>query len=133
MMIASCKARLKNNMLEGLESRLSLTDVVIAATLLVCRFDAIHEIYEFMQKREVTKVSFLSTMVKTRSRLTTEDIRQNEVIDSAKAGLTSSTSSSNFLLDLRRKHSTAQRDSGSVVENEYWKYFSTACPEDLEP
>ncbi|CAG5057473.1 unnamed protein product [Parnassius apollo] len=124
-------ARLKNNMLEGLESRFLLTDVVVAATLLDCRFHAIHEIDEFMQKREVTKVSFISTMV--RSRLTTEDIRQNEVIDSAKAGPNSSASSSNFLLDLARKHSTTQRDSGSAVENECWKYFSTACPEDLEP
>ncbi|CAG4952996.1 unnamed protein product [Parnassius apollo] len=124
-------ARLKNNMLEGLESRFPLTDVVVAATLLDCRFHAIHEIDEFMQKREVTKVSFLSTMV--RSRLTTEDIRQNEVIDYAKAGPTSSASSSNFLLDLARKHSSTQRDSGSDVENECWKYFSTACPEDLEP
>ncbi|CAG5025644.1 unnamed protein product [Parnassius apollo] len=68
-----------------------------------------------------------------RSHLTTEDIRQNEVIDSAKAGPTSSASFSNFLLDLARKHSTTQRDSGSAVENESWKYFSTACPEDLEP
>ncbi|CAG4984034.1 unnamed protein product [Parnassius apollo] len=91
-------ARLKNNMFESLNSRFPLTGVVVASTLLDCRFNAIHEIDEFMQKREVTKVSFLSTMV--RNRLTTEDLRQNEIIDTAKARPTSSAGSLNFLLEL---------------------------------
>lgn len=64
-------------------------------------------------------------------RLAAEDIYQNPVID--KAGQSSFDSTSNFLLDLARRHSTTQRDSESAIENECWKYFSTACPEDLEP
>ncbi|XP_045770021.1 zinc finger BED domain-containing protein 4-like [Maniola jurtina] len=124
-------SRLKNNMLEGLESRFPLTDVVVAATLLDCRFHSINEINEYMQTKEVTKVSFLSSMIK--HRLATEDIQQIPVIDSSKAGQSSFDSTSNFLLDLARRHSTTQRDSESAIENECWKYFSTACPEDLEP
>ncbi|KAH9641461.1 hypothetical protein HF086_006077 [Spodoptera exigua] len=124
--------RLKNNMLAGLESRFPLTDVVVAATLLDCRFHGINEIEEFMKTKGTTKVSFLASMV--RSRLMTEDIPQNKITDSAgEVGTSSSVNAANFLLDLARKHSATQQDAESAVENECWTYFATASPEHLQP
>lgn len=125
--------RLKNNMSAKLDHRFPASDMIITATLLDCRFHSIKEIDTCMEmeNRDTTKVAFLTKFVKT---ILKEDDVSHFTQDVFPQPSTSrgSQTNSNFLMDLAKKHSSAATDTESAIENECWKYFSTATVNDLQ-
>lgn len=120
--------RLKNNMLRTLGHLFPVT--IVAATLLDSRFHLIKEIDAFMESHNTTKVALLTTMVKN-------VVKKEDIIDLVLQdpipGPSAEPTASNFLMDLAKKHSSTQCDMDSEVDNECWRYFSTAGVKDLQP
>ncbi|CAG4979136.1 unnamed protein product [Parnassius apollo] len=84
--------RLKHNMLQRLDHRFSVTDNIVAVTLLNCRFQSIKEIDIYMESQDTNKVAFLSNFL--RNILKDEDF-VNPVRD-ATPGPSSTPTPSNF-------------------------------------
>lgn len=121
--------RLKKNMLQRLDHRFPVTNTIVAATLLDCRFQSIKEIDIYMENQDTNKVAFLTKFLKN-------ILNEANVVDPTRdttPGPSSTPTTSNFLMNLGENHSCTSSDIDSVVENEDWKHFSTVSVKVLQP
>lgn len=129
--------RMKKNMKAKLDQRLPTNDLTVAATLLDCRFQAIHEVDKYLKLHGQDRVSFLASYTR---RIVKKEHLCNNIQTSSPATMTNSAevecSSSSRLLQLSLKYGaridrhSAEEDSDDSIETECWKYIAGCDPRD---
>lgn len=122
---------LKRNMLHKLNHRFPITKLIVAATLLDCRFQGIREVDDYLETVRQTRVSFLSDYVKDqvkRQHLNPPAETETQAVAGTSSGSQDTVTS--LLIKLSEKHAGVQ-PTEDPVDQECWKYFATCKPQDL--
>lgn len=126
---------LKKKMMDKLNHRFPITKLIVAATLLDCRFQGIREVDVYLETSNQTRVSFLSDYIREIVKSRPHLIPSMETPESQAVARPTTTSDtvSSFLIKLSEKHSGIETQSADdPIDQECWKYFATCKPQDLK-